>query len=201
VKLLKLDRRLARERGKQKGRMVGWPVPEDSLAEPPPRPSGDIHIYSLNYKDEAKVNIYNPDGSYSVKALAELSHVFRCRRSGLEHEIDTRLLTILSHVYDHFGRRIELLSGYRFQRRTTSNHFHGAAADIRIAGIDPRKIRAFVETIDAGGVGVGYYPRVGFVHVDVREPPSYRWIDYSRSNPDSPDRRPPRGFRRRNPQS
>ncbi|MGD0836029.1 MAG: DUF882 domain-containing protein [Polyangia bacterium] len=201
AKVLKLDRRLARQRGKQKGRMVGWPVPEDSLADPPARPSGDIHIYSINYKDEAQVNIYNPDGSYNIKALAELSHIFKCRRSGLEHDIDTRLLTILSHVYDHFGRRIELLSGYRFQRRTTSNHFHGAAADIRIAGIDPRKIRAFVETIDAGGVGVGYYPRVGFVHVDVREPPSYRWIDYSRSNPDSPGRMPPRGFHRRNPQS
>jgi uncharacterized protein YcbK (DUF882 family) len=120
----------------------------------------------------------------------------------LEHEIDTRLVTILSHVYDHFGgKRIELLSGYRFQRRTTSNHFHGTAADIRIPGIDPRKIRSYVETLDAGGLGVGWYPKVGFVHVDVRQPPSYRWIDYSRSNPDARDRMLPRGFKRKDPES
>ena len=193
----------APKRAKRTGKMVGWPVPEkDLLEEPPEKPSGNIHIYSINYKDEAKVNIYNPDGSYSVQALAEINHVFKCRRSGLEHDIDTRLITILSHVYDHFGgKRIELLSGYRFQRRTTSNHFHGAAADIRIPGIDPRKIRAFAESLDAGGMGVGFYPRVGFVHVDVRQPPSYRWIDYSKSNPDSRDRMLPRGFKRKDPES
>jgi len=120
------------------------------------------------------------------------------RRTGEEHDIDPRLLTILSHVYDHFGDRpLELLSGYRFQRKTTSNHFHGTAADIRISGVRPRDLRAFVHTLDAGGMGVGFYPRVGFIHVDVRPAPSYRWIDNSRSNPDSWDKQPPRGWRHR----
>jgi uncharacterized protein YcbK (DUF882 family) len=189
--------------GKRSGMMNGWPVSEkELLSAPPAAPSGNLHIISLNYKDEANVNIYNDDGSFNLQSLAELNHIFKCRRSGLEHEIDTRLLTILSHVYDHFGgKRLELLSGYRFQRRTTSNHFHGTAADIRIAGIDPRKIRSYVETLDAGGMGVGWYPKVGFVHVDVRLPPSYRWIDYSRSNPDARDRMLPRGFKRKNPES
>jgi uncharacterized protein YcbK (DUF882 family) len=197
------QKRMAKHGGKRSGKMLGWPAQENQLlAEKPAPPSGNLHIISANYKEEAKVNIYNDDGSFSVQALAEIGHVFKCRRSGLEHDIDTRLVTILSHVYDHFGgKRIELLSGYRFQRRTTSNHFHGAAADIRIPGIDPRRIRSYVESLDAGGMGVGFYPNVGFVHVDVREPPSYRWIDYSRSNPDAPDRRLPRGFKRRNPES
>jgi uncharacterized protein YcbK (DUF882 family) len=188
---------------KRPGKPLGWAVPEKELRSIPPEPpSGKLHVYSLSYKTEAEVNIYNPDGSFNVEALAEISHIFKCRRSGLEHDIDTRLLTILSHIYDHFGgKRLELLSGYRFQRRTTSNHFHGTAADIRIPGIDPRKVRAYVDTIDVGGIGVGYYPRVGFVHVDVRQPPSYRWIDYSRSNPDARDRQPPRGFKRKSPES
>ena len=192
-----------KHRGKRSGKMIGWPVPEKALlAKNPDRPSGDLDIYSVNYKSEAKVNIYNADGSFNVQALAEISHIFKCRRSGLEHDIDTRLLTILSHVYDHFGgKRIELLSGYRFQRRTTSNHFHGAAADIRIRGVNPRKIRSYVQSLDSGGMGVGWYPRIGFVHVDVRQPPSYRWIDYSRSNPDANDRKLPRGFKRKNPES
>jgi uncharacterized protein YcbK (DUF882 family) len=196
-------KRQARRRGKRQGRMIGWPVSEKALrAEPAPRPSGKLRIYSINYKDEIDVNIYNADGSFDVNALAEVNHVFKCRRSGLERDIDTRLVTILSHIYDHFGeQRLELLSGYRFQRRTTSNHFHGAAADIRIRGVDPRKLRAFVESLDAGGMGVGWYPRVGFVHIDVRPLPSYRWIDYSRSNPDARDRQLPRGFKRKAPES
>jgi uncharacterized protein YcbK (DUF882 family) len=193
----------SKRRGKHSGKMLGWPVPDkELLAAPPAPPSGNLRIYSINYKDEADVNIYNDDGSFNVQALAEVNHIFKCRRSGLEHDIDTRLVTILSHVYDHFGgKRLELLSGYRFQRRTTSNHFHGSAADIRIPGIDPRKIRSYVETLDAGGMGVGWYPKVGFVHVDVRLPPSYRWIDYSRSNPDARDRMLPRGFKRKDPES
>ncbi len=28
-------------------------------------------------------------------------------------------------------------------------------------------------------MGIGIYPRSQFVHIDVRPPPSYRWIDYS----------------------
>jgi len=38
---------------------------------------------------------------------------------------------------------------------------------------------------------------VGFIHVDMRPAPSFRWIDNSRSNPDARDKQPPRGWRRR----
>ena len=183
----------------RRGRLVGWVVPDSELRTSPlPRPSGNILVYSINYKEELQTNIYNPDGSYSVEAAKQIAYVFRCRRTGEQHDIDPRLLTILSHVYDRFGGRpLELLSGYRFQRKTTSNHFHGTAADIRVAGVRPRDLRAFVSSLDAGGMGVGLYPRVGFVHVDVRPAPSFRWIDNSSSNPDAWDKQPPRGWRRK----
>jgi uncharacterized protein YcbK (DUF882 family) len=183
----------------RRGSMAGWIVPDSELrTSPSPRPSGNLRVYSINYKEELQTNIYNPDGSYSVEAAKQIAHAFRCRRTGEEHEIDPRLLTILSQVNDRFGgRTIELLSGYRFQRKTTSNHFHGTAADIRVAGVRPRDVRDFVHTLDAGGMGVGFYPRVGFVHVDMRPAPSFRWIDNSRSNPDAWDKQPPRGWKRR----
>ncbi len=189
----------ASKRRVRRGSLLGWVVPDSELrTSPAPRPSGDIRVYSINYKEELQTNIYNPDGSYSVEAAKQIAHVFRCRRTGEEHEIDPRLLTILSQVNDRFGGRpMELLSGYRFQRRTTSNHFHGTAADIRVAGVRPRDLRNFVHTLDAGGMGVGFYPRVGFIHVDMRPAPSFRWIDNSRSNPDARDKQPPRGWRRR----
>jgi uncharacterized protein YcbK (DUF882 family) len=188
---------------KRSGKVVGTAVPEKDLrTEPLPKPSGNIHIYSVNYQIEARVNMYNDDGSFRSEALSEIEHVFRCRRSGREHAIDPRLLAILSHVYDHFGgKRLELLSGYRYQRRTTSHHFNGSAADIRIPGVDPRRVRAFVNSLDSGGMGIGYYPRIQFVHVDVRELPSYRWTDYSRTNPDASEKQPPRSKRGSTPQS
>ena len=50
-------------------------------------------------------------------------------------------------------------------------------------------------------MGIGLYPRGQFVHIDVRPLPSYRWIDNARPNPNSPDKRPPRGWKRKKLQS
>ncbi len=195
--------RKVRHRMVRRGKLHGWVVPEAELRSSPlERPSGNLRIYSINQDEELRINIYNPDGSYSIEAARQVAHIFRCKRTGEEHEIDPRLLAILSHVTDRFeGRRIELLSGYRFQRKTTSNHFKGMAADFRVQGVRPKDLRAFVSTLDVGGMGVGFYPRVGFLHVDVRPAPSFRWIDNSRSNPDSWDKQPPRAWKRRKLQS
>jgi uncharacterized protein YcbK (DUF882 family) len=194
-----------RHRGKvrKKGRFIGRVVPEDKLrVDPPPRPSGNIKVVSANIpNDKASVNIYNPDGSYNLDALAELNHVLRCRRTDDEKDIDPQLLTLLSAVYDHFHRPLEIVSGYRNQRKQTSNHFKGRASDIRISGVSPKKIEAFAETLDRGGMGIGIYPRGGFVHMDVRSPPSYRWVDYSPPNSNAAEKRPPRGWKRKKLQS
>lgn len=184
-------------------KVAGNVVPDSKLRQTPaPRPSGNLRLYALAADEDLKVNIYNEDGSYDVNALQAVSRLLRCKRTDAIKDIEPRLVTILSHVYDHFGgRRLEIVSGFRNQRRTTSFHFQGAASDIRIAGVTPKKVRAFVESLDEGGMGIGLYPRSGFVHVDVRPLPSYRWIDYSRSNPDSSDKRPPRGWKRKKLQS
>lgn len=187
------------KRSRTGAKVVGYVVPDEKLrATPPPRPSGNLHLYVLATREEIKVNIYNPDGSYNVEALQGVSHLLRCKRTDTERDIEPRLMTALSHVYDHFGgKRIEIVSGYRNQRRQTSFHYQASASDIRIPDVKPQKVRAFVETLDAGGMGIGLYPRTQFVHVDVRPPPSYRWIDWSRSDPDNPDKRPPRSLRKR----
>jgi uncharacterized protein YcbK (DUF882 family) len=189
-----------RRKSRHQGRFVGRVVPEEKLrADPLPRPSGNLEMVSLaNPDDKVKVNIYNPDGSYNLDALDQLNHVLRCRRTDAEKAMDPQLLTLLSHVYDHFGGKpLEIVSGYRNQRKQTSNHFKGRATDIRIAGVTPKKIEAFAETLDRGGMGIGIYPRSQFVHIDVRSPPSYRWIDYSPPNSNAAEKRPPRGWKRK----
>ncbi len=120
--------------GKFAGRVV---AEEDLRTEPLPRPSGNLEIQSLaDKKDRAKVNIYNPDGSYSIDAVEELNHVLRCRRTDAEIAIDIQLLTWMSLIYDHFGGKpLQIVSGFRNQRKQTSNHFKGRATDIRIEGV------------------------------------------------------------------
>ena len=183
------------------GRFVGHVVPEDQLrSEPLPRPSGNLAMVSVNnpHDDPVKVNIYNADGSYNLDALDQLNHALRCRRTDVEKAMDLQLLTMLSHVYDHFGSKpLQIVSGFRNQRKESSNHFKGRASDIRIAGVSSKKIQAFAQTLDRGGMGIGIYPRSQFVHIDVRSPPSYRWIDYSPPNSNAAEKRPPRGWKRK----
>ena len=177
----------------------GYPVPDERLRKRlPPPPSGNVYLHHSYRNESLKVNIYNRDGSYNVESLKALSHLLRCRRTDTAIPMEPRLFAILSHVYDHFGeRRIEVTSGYRNQRKTTSNHYRGSATDIHIRGVAPRQLRAFVETLDAGFMGVGIYPQSGFLHIDVRPPPSYRWIDHSPVDRNDPSRKPLPIFKRR----
>jgi uncharacterized protein YcbK (DUF882 family) len=189
-------------KSRKRKKVAGYAVPESKLRmEPPAAPSGLLKVVSLATHEEADVQIFNPDGSYNVQSLHEVDHILRCKRTDAEKPIEPRLYIILSHVYDHFGKPLEIVSGFRNQRRQTSFHYKGSASDIRIPGVQPKKVRDFADSLDAGGMGVGLYPRAGFVHIDVRPLPSYRWTDNARPNPNSPDKRPPRGWKRKKLQS
>jgi uncharacterized protein YcbK (DUF882 family) len=166
-------------------------------ATPPPRPSGNIDLFHVYRQEALKINIFNPDGSYDIEALRAVSHLLRCVKTDAEKDVEPRLLVVLSHVYDHFHQRIEVTSGYRNQRKTTSFHYRGSASDITITGVAPTRLRAFVESLDAGGMGIGLYPRAGFVHVDIRPGASVRWIVYNPVDHDAPERRPPRGWKKK----
>jgi uncharacterized protein YcbK (DUF882 family) len=171
---------------KKKKKHARGPVMSGRLAradelrlDSPPKPSGHLELYAVNFREELAVDLYNDDGSFSDDALDQLNHLFRCKRTDTEKAIDPHLFEILSRVYDHFGKRIELVSGFRNQQRTSSFHFHASASDIRIPGVPDTELHKYVASLDTGGMGLGIYPRAGFVHVDVRPEPSYRWVDYS----------------------
>jgi uncharacterized protein YcbK (DUF882 family) len=91
-----------------------------------------------------------------------------------------RLIELLSMAYEKFGKRqLVLVSGYRATRGTPNFHTRGHAADIKIEGVPARRLRDYLQSLDTGGMGLGIYPRTGFVHVDVRPLPSYYWTDSS----------------------
>jgi uncharacterized protein YcbK (DUF882 family) len=150
--------------------------------EPLEKPSGQIVLTSPNVALEASVNIYKADGTFDEAALAQLDELFRCKRTGEVRAVDPRLYEQLSRISDHFGgKKIELVSGFRFAERSSSRHYHASAMDIRIQGVSIKEMYAYAESLDGGGMGIGIYPRSGFIHVDFRAPgePSYRWTDYS----------------------
>jgi uncharacterized protein YcbK (DUF882 family) len=188
--------------GKQSRKRRSHPVFSGRLAAPGElrdapldKPSGKIELYAVNFGETLAVNLYKPDGSLSEDAVDQLNHFWRCKRTGTEKAIDPRLFEMLSRVYDHFGKRIELVSGFRNQQRTSSFHFHGSASDIRIPGVSEKVLHKFVESLDTGGMGIGIYPRAGFVHVDVRPEASFRWTDYS--PPGSSDMGHPKSHKRK----
>lgn len=93
--------------------------------------------------------------------------------------ISPELVTILQKVRTHFGRAVKINSAYRtpaYNKKvggaTNSQHMQGIAADIKINGVAPKKIAAYLETLIPNKGGIGIYST--FVHVDVRSKKS-RW--------------------------
>lgn len=200
AKKSKKSKKRKKRRKRRRGSFRGHGVSEDQLRkEPLPKPSGDIWVWSPNFREEVKVNIYNEDGSFNQEALAKLDHEFRCKRTGEERAVDPRLYEILSIIYDEFGgQRIELTSGFRYQKNEGSRHFHASAMDIRVPGVSMRELYKFATSLDRGGMGIGRYPRSGFVHIDFRAPgePSYRWTDRSGPGRGNNGRRPSSAWRK-----
>jgi uncharacterized protein YcbK (DUF882 family) len=200
-KVVRKSKNLSRGKGARKGgrgKFVGRLVSSAELRpEPLPRPSGRVALKALALHEVVEVNIYGEDGSYDQAALAKLDRVFRCRRTGEERAVDPRLYEILSIIHDHYGKTIELNSGFRYQRNEGSRHFHGSAMDIQIPGVSFRELYTFVNKLDAGGMGMGKYPHSSFVHIDFRAPgePSYRWTDTQRTRKD-PGKAPSRMWKR-----
>jgi len=173
----------SKKRNKRVASFSGHNAAKSSLrTEPLDKPSGDVWVRAENLNEEVHVNIYKPDGSFNDEALAQLDELFRCARTGAVRAVRAELYEQLSRFYDHFeGKRIDLVSGFRFAERNSSRHYHASAMDIRIKGVSIKEMYRYAESLDAGGMGVGLYPTSGFIHVDYRAPgePSYRWTDTS----------------------
>lgn len=92
--------------------------------------------------------------------------------------IDSNLVNVLQKIRTHFGKSVTITSAYRTPGRnkavggqTYSQHLYGRAADIKVKGVSPKTVAAYVEKIMPSG-GIGIYN--SFVHVDVRSTKA-RW--------------------------
>jgi len=113
--------------------------------------------------------------------IHNFSHFVRCYRTNKEKSIAPRLFEIVLAAAEHFGvDTIEIISGYRARPygATHSKHFLGQALDIRVPGVPSARLSDWLWSTFQN-VGVGYYPRQNFVHIDTRDT-DIRWVDSSR---------------------
>ena len=182
------DRPHRRERERARERLETWvEAHADDLRERRRRPvvqPGELWIGAFGEEPE---RVFPLDGATVPETVAldpvavdRVRHLFRHRGSGEEHDMNPRLLALLAEACWFFQTRITLISGYRPRRfcvRRQSRHRFGAAADVKLDGV-PMDVVADFFTLFADGpygpVGVGRYPRDGFVHVDSRDE-TYFW--------------------------
>jgi LysM repeat protein len=132
----------------------------------------DLFTYSSHFHGFA----VDKKGKVTPVAETEVSKLFGA--VGPRPATDPQLIKLLAKVSDKFGSRpIRIVSGYRtrsfFQ---DSRHKLSRAVDFSIPGVDNVVVRDYLRTLPAAGVG--YYPNSSFVHLDVRDTPTY-WVDFA----------------------
>lgn len=160
-----------------------------SLAVPPPKTSsrgdGILTLYSYPHKEMAIIPYRRTNGTYDPDALKRLAHAMRSPDGGAA-PIAPTLVELLDAIQDHFrADTVEIISGFRSPGYNAglraegrnvakeSLHMKGLAADIHLDEITEAAVRDFALALGVGGVG--YYPSLHFVHVDVG--PVRQWAE------------------------
>ena len=121
--------------------------------------------------------------TYSKTSRVQLSDNFKvkefvCHGKGCcsTMTIDTELVDILQKIRNHFGKPVNVNSGYRCATHnknvggvSSSNHTKGKAADITVVDVAPAEVAKYAESIGVKGIGLYETAADGFfVHVDTR---------------------------------
>ena len=123
----------------------------------------------------ATVKVYSlaKDGGKQITPHFKVRE-FRCYDGSDTIFISQELAEVLEKIRTHFGKAVNINSGYRTETHNKKNggaaysqHKYGLAADISIRGVTPKQIAAYAETLLPGTGGIGIYS--SFTHIDVRK--------------------------------
>ncbi len=137
-----------------------------------------IALHNVNTRESFE-GVYWADGNYKPDALKKLDVLLRDHRAKQVCRYDPRLFDLLARVHASVesDAPFEVICGFRSRRTNAmarrrsrgvakeSYHTRGMAIDIRLPDAQLRGISEVAKSMQAGGVG--YYPRSGFVHLDV----------------------------------
>jgi uncharacterized protein YcbK (DUF882 family) len=159
-----------------------WHTPptEEPGLTPEGRPT--LVLEMIHTQERIELAPLREDGGFTAEDLALATHALRDPRNDEECDADERVLDIVYQIEIKFhAKAVRVVSAYRGPRYHHSRHGVGRALDLVVPGTRDEEVAKFARSI--GFVGVGVYPRSGFVHVDSRSR-SYFWVDNS-----SPGRR------------
>ena len=125
---------------------------------------------------------YASGGQYQADALRDLNHILRDFRANEVKPIDPRVFDLLHELGGTLesDQPFHIISGYRSPQTNAllrerggaatgvashSLHMVGQAIDIRLPGVTLENLRNAAKSLKIGGVG--FYPDLNFVHVDV----------------------------------
>jgi uncharacterized protein YcbK (DUF882 family) len=141
-----------------------------------------LNLYHLHTGESLNV-VYRIGNTYLPAAMAKLNHFLRDHRTDGQSHYDPKEFDLLHNLMARLHKpnaEIDIVCGYRspesneFLRQgdseatgvaKNSQHVQAKAIDIRVPGVQTRRLRDAALSLGAGGVG--YYPNSQFVHVDV----------------------------------
>jgi uncharacterized protein YcbK (DUF882 family) len=144
---------------------------------------GDRKLSFFNtHTGETLTSLYCCADRYQPAALAKINHILRDHRANEVKEIDVHLLDLLHKLGGTLqtSQPYHVISGYRSPSTNSrlraqggahtgvasrSLHMVGKAIDIRVPDVPLKELRRAALSLKGGGVG--YYPDLDFVHVDV----------------------------------
>lgn len=98
---------------------------------------------------------------------------FKCPCGCGGDTVDYELMAVLQEAREHFGKPINVTSGYRCKKynkkiggSSKSQHITGRAADIQIKDVGPQAVWAYFFGKYRDKFGIGKYPT--FTHIDTR---------------------------------
>ncbi len=156
----------------------------NALAAPAPSPAPlppdrSLAFFNIHTNESLAVE-YCRDGCFQTSSLEKIDYILRDDRAGEVKKMDSRLLDLLYTLKQKMGvdGPFHVISGYRspqtneYLRRqggggvaANSLHLVGQAIDIRLPGVKLVDLYHAALAMKAGGVG--YYPSLDFIHVDV----------------------------------
>jgi uncharacterized protein YcbK (DUF882 family) len=165
---------------------AGALVPRAAQAAPKPSsaprvPERVLSFFNTHTGERLKT-AYCCGGEYQPEALAEINHILRDFRMNEVKPIDPKLLDLLHELGGTLetDQPFHVISGYRSPKTNVllrsrggagtgvashSLHMVGQAIDIRVPGVKLGQLRGAARSLKVGGVG--FYPDLNFVHVDV----------------------------------
>ena len=133
--------------------------------------------------------------TYAKGTSAKLSNNFNsaefaCKGSGCckTLKIDSKLITYLQKIRDHFAQPVIITSAYRCSAHNKrvggasgSYHTKGQAADFYVKNVAPAKVAQYAESIGVKGIGLYEGADGEFIHIDTRTQKSF-WYGHKQEN-------------------